>query len=114
MSISVKETVMQEAVLQLGRDQPLPRLELYTRLLHVNRRLRKAPEDIENAAMHSAAPRSKQPPKGVKLTISTTHGASRDFGAKPGVQITASSSLPPLLLHHSVFQPQPTPLQYLS
>jgi len=55
---------MQDAVLELKGDK---QLELYARLLHINRRLRKAPEDIESVALHTAAPRSKVPPKGVKL-----------------------------------------------
>ena len=40
-------------------------MELHARLLHLARKLRKVPEDIEDPVLHSAAIRSKKPPKGV-------------------------------------------------
>ena len=40
-------------------------MELRARLLHQARKLGKVPEDIEDPVLHSAAIRSKKPPKGV-------------------------------------------------
>jgi hypothetical protein len=74
-------------VLGLGSDRML---ELHARLLHITHRLRKGPDDIGNAALHSAAVRSKHPPKGVKLSVITDHGGRREFQAKSLVRSRAA------------------------
>ena len=50
-------------------------MELHARLGHLARKLRKVPEDIEDPLLHSAAIRSKKPPKGVCVAKDQSAGA---------------------------------------
>jgi len=72
--------MVQDAVLGLGSNRLL---ELHVRMLHLTHRVRKCPDDIENEALHSAAVRSKQTPKGVKLAMTSDHGVKGRFHATP-------------------------------
>ena len=60
---------MQNAITDL-KDSRLKLLELQVRMLLLGSKLRKVPDDVDNAAAHSARPKAQQVPKGVKLSYS--------------------------------------------
>ena len=60
------------------KDKTLSELEVHTRLLLLSLKLRKVPEDADNHAAHSANPRSKEPPQGVRFALISS-GDPRTF-----------------------------------
>ena len=63
------------------KDSQLSLLEVHIRMLLLACKLRKVPEDVEDPAAHAAKPRSRDPPTGVKLSVSIA-GESHPFAAK--------------------------------
>lgn len=71
---------LQNAVAAL-KDGKLVALELHARMLYLVTKLKKIPDDIEDSEAHSAVPKSRHPPPGVKLSASAA-GDGRSFMPK--------------------------------
>lgn len=91
---------LQNGVVAL-KDGRLKLLELQVRMLLLNAKLRKVPDDVDNPAAHSALLKGKQVPRGVKLSYSMGE-ETRTFAPK----VTSFSTDPFIrhCLHYTIMQ----------